>query len=101
VDVTKNKGSGKMKRPRLCAMLTLSGLLAFASTAAAECAWVRWAEVKTEDGRPVEWKIMEVHADRDVSERELTGKGVETFKQTYWWFQCIPDTIDLRGPKGQ
>ena len=31
-----------MRRSRLCAALTLCGLLAFATSAGAECAWVLW-----------------------------------------------------------
>jgi hypothetical protein len=37
-----------MRRSRLCAALTHCGLLAFATSAAAECAWVLWQHVLVE-----------------------------------------------------
>jgi hypothetical protein len=91
-------------------------VLASAATAYAECAWVLWGGVSTSNLPPV----LSRHAAyerRDQCFREarsLVGDGHDTtvLKNGYGWtevfesgtiaeYQCWPDTVDPRGPKGR
>jgi hypothetical protein len=119
-----------MIRPRLCAALMFCGLLAFASTAAAECAWVVWVEESwsatyKQDERPTVWTLVEAYpllADCQNAQaakikvllsrdgRELHGNIVtrqfpvgynQSIVISYLRVICVPDTIDPRGPKGR
>ena len=111
-----------------CIVVAMLCLLAVATSASAECAWVLWSESRTFVSDPAEaeagWRVL------DASEREagcrlalgnyidssrqswsrMTGatflaseKGflVKGVKYTEVSLYCLPDSVDPRGPKGK
>jgi hypothetical protein len=66
-----------MRRSRLCAALTLCGLLAFATSIGAECGWVLWEEAQYTRFNPyqqtVEWRAGWSAETRDVCQAALLG----------------------------
>jgi hypothetical protein len=110
-----------MIRPRLCAALMFCGLLAFATSAAAECAWVLWSNVgsiSAVTSRPdgmvdLAWTF---HRDWSVSTAYETKGECDNAQKWYREqyptkspavgmeirdYKCLPDTVDPRGPKGR
>ena len=83
---------------------TLFCLLSFASSAAAECAWVLWQEVPVASGG---WSLdtgMETaFSTKKACEKRLSAR-VQSFAHATTgvrpFLRCLPDTVDLRGPKG-
>jgi hypothetical protein len=101
-------------------------LLAFfpltsAATAHAECAWVLWEKGtyaseharqvnKTGDAPYIVWAVLRDRQKADVLTDITEGIVVEgrTITRTWktggyssWEYECLPDTIDPRGPKGK
>ena len=81
-------------------------LLALATTAEANCAWIAWMKTSV-PGKPVAWKVMGASPDEtqcralavalnDVNKSLTlpTEKGTDNAL-------CLPDSIDPRGPKGK
>jgi hypothetical protein len=105
-----------LRLPRgLGAALTLFGLLTFASSAGAECAWVMWINIIS----PEIWSIHGAHLTAKECSAELSSlaafykkNGHEihadarsaTFEKKTGergYFRCYPDTVDPRTPKGR
>ena len=93
-------------------LLTLAILLLFASSAAADCAWVLWQQINAEPSQPMSgWPDA-------VSCRNQVRRAVDAFdsplkkgpdsallaaadgSKLLVTFRCLPDTIDPRAPKG-
>jgi hypothetical protein len=107
-----------MRRSRLCAALTLCGLLAFATSAGAECAWVLWQypydpskRLGMDDPRVVAGALpIATFGDRGPCLRamvEAEGFNIPRLNDPSvkgmrpWYTLCFPDTIDPRAPKAQ
>ena len=103
-------------------------LLASVGTASAECAWLMWIEGTGTLGDKTE-KVWEVYDTTNTQEdckarlpaaseamamalreggdetRVLPGGTIRRMRkdgaEIFYLFQCLPDTIDPRGPKGK
>jgi hypothetical protein len=114
---------------RLVAVMVFSGILAFATSASAECAWVLWQRVDSFDARGTlvssptsvgatyttsaecitaidtlerQWQTPQEVVMRDA--QTILAVMFRDNNQTItkaMSFLCAPDTVDPRGPKGK
>jgi hypothetical protein len=97
----------------LMVALTCS-VLAFATSASAECAWVLWKELMGKDGGGwnTYWGIEAAHKTKEECEKNRAGRSAEASREAnretrkalkigYENYICLPDTVDPRGAKGR
>jgi hypothetical protein len=78
-------------------------LLMFATSAAAECAWVLWAVVAKSDPRSQGEVLRSWQAVRGMDTRqdcENVAREYQPKASKNAMYSCLPDTVDPRGPKG-
>ena len=92
-------GGGGVMRRRLGLAASL-GLLAIASPAGAECAWVLWGQTVDPWNAVVALPLGAWPSrDRCEQERQKREQGPEELRMAA--YTCLPDTVDPRRPRGQ
>ena len=92
-----------MRRLRRVACATFIALLAFATPASAECAWVLWYFEAPFGWSPVLATVTKTECDQRAKDMfaQLRMAPVSLGpERPLLNYQCFPDTVEPRGPRG-
>jgi hypothetical protein len=101
-------GQAMMRHGRRATLLVALLLLLSAATASAECAWVLWDKGRAyniHSSKPYvmeAWQVVEAHptlADCTSGKRRNQMVGKDDHGEYVALYECLPDTVDPRGPK--
>jgi hypothetical protein len=94
---------GKKKaRAVITIFLSLLCLLSLSTKAAADCAWVLWGAQRPHEGTAdaKSWWVLAAYPTRaECESRRAAVHRQRTSNEVS--FECLPDTVDPRGPKGK
>ena len=100
-----------MRLGRRAMLLVAFSLLTSAATAYAECAWVMWQRIMTNNpasGGEDSWTPTDAFKNEDLCkslaiklDKGMSSKRDPSGYKYVSTVVCLPDTVDPRGPKGK
>jgi len=94
---------------RRASLLAAFALLTSAAPAHAECAWVLWSATWDDKTNEYQYRYVDSFTKKPACDDEATfrNRNIKEARERYGAaglpgvLQCVPDTIDPRGPKGK
>ena len=98
-----------MMRLRRASAIVVPYVLTSAATASAECAWVLWSATWDGNIKEYQYRYVDSFTRKPACDDEATfrNRNIKEARERYGpaglegVLQCVPDTVDPRGPKGK